>query len=136
MTIEKIIIVGGGTAGWMTAAALGHLLEGSPTKITLVESEQIGTVGVGEATIPPIIAFNTMLGIDENEFVRETNATFKLGIEFVDWLELGHSYIHPFGDFGRDFDAIPFYQYWIHRSLAGENDDLFSYSLMVEACRR
>lgn len=120
----------------MAAAALGHLLEGSPTKITLVESEQIGTVGVGEATIPPIIAFNTMLGIDENEFVRETNATFKLGIEFVDWLELGHSYIHPFGDFGRDFDAIPFYQYWIHRNLAGENDDLFSYSLMVEACRR
>ncbi len=134
--LDHVVIVGGGTAGWMTAAALGHLLEGSPTKVTLVESEQIGTVGVGEATIPPIIAFNTMLGIDENEFVRETNATFKLGIEFVDWLELGHSYIHPFGDFGRDFDAIPFYQYWLHRNLAGEKDDLFSYSLMVEACRR
>jgi tryptophan 7-halogenase len=134
--LDQVIIVGGGTAGWMTAAALGHLLEGSPTKVTLIESEQIGTVGVGEATIPPIIAFNTMLGIDENAFVRETNATFKLGIEFVDWLELGHSYIHPFGDFGRDFDAIPFYQYWLHRNLAGEKDDLFSYSLMVEACRR
>jgi tryptophan 7-halogenase len=134
--LDQVVIVGGGTAGWMTAAALGHLLEGSPTKVTLVESEQIGTVGVGEATIPPIIAFNTMLGIDENAFVRETNATFKLGIEFVDWLEPGHSYIHPFGDFGRDFDAIPFYQYWLHRSLAGEKDDLFSYSLMVEACRR
>lgn len=134
--LDQVVIVGGGTAGWMTAAALGHLLEGSPTKVVLIESEQIGTVGVGEATIPPIIAFNTMLGIDENTFVRETNATFKLGIEFVDWLELGHSYIHPFGDFGRDFDAIPFYQYWLHRNLAGEKDDLFSYSLMVEACRR
>jgi len=134
--LDRVVIVGGGTAGWMAAAALGHLLEGSPTQVTLVESEAIGTVGVGEATIPPIIAFNTMLGIDEDEFVRQTNATFKLGIEFVDWLELGHSYIHPFGDFGRDFDAIPFYQYWLHRSLAGEKDDLFSYSLMVEACRR
>jgi len=134
--LDRVVIVGGGTAGWMAAAALGHLLEGSPTQVALVESEAIGTVGVGEATIPPIIAFNTMLGIDEDEFVRQTNATFKLGIEFVDWLELGHSYIHPFGDFGRDFDAIPFYQYWLHRSLAGEKDDLFSYSLMVEACRR
>ena len=134
--LDRVVIVGGGTAGWMAAAALGHLLDGSPTKVTLIESEVIGTVGVGEATIPPIIAFNTMLGIDENEFVRATNATFKLGIEFVDWLEKGHSYIHPFGDFGRDFDAIPFYQYWLHRSLAGEKDDLFSYSLMVEACRR
>lgn len=134
--LGKVVIVGGGTAGWMAAAALGHLLEGSPTKVTLIESEAIGTVGVGEATIPPIIAFNTMLGIDEDEFVRATNATFKLGIEFVDWYEKGQSYIHPFGDFGRDFDAIPFYQYWLHRSLAGKKDDLFSYSLMVEACRR
>ncbi|KEO89854.1 tryptophan halogenase [Erythrobacter longus] len=134
--LEHCVIVGGGTAGWMAAATLGHLLEGSPTKVTLIESEQIGTVGVGEATIPPIITFNTMLGIDEDEFVRETNATFKLGIEFVDWFERGQSYIHPFGDFGRDFDAIPFYQYWLHRNLAGTKDDLFSYSLMVEACRR
>jgi len=134
--LDRVVIVGGGTAGWMTAAALGKLLSGSPTKVTLIESEEIGTVGVGEATIPPIIAFNTMLGIDENEFVRATNATFKLGIEFVDWLEKGHSYIHPFGDFGRDFDAIPFYQYWLHRSLAGQKDDLFSYSLMVQACRQ
>ncbi|MDY7098092.1 MAG: tryptophan halogenase family protein [Pseudomonadota bacterium] len=134
--LDHIIIVGGGTAGWMAAAALGHVLEGAPTKVTLIESEAIGTVGVGEATIPPIITFNAMLGIDEDEFVRETNATFKLGIEFVDWLEKGQSYIHPFGDFGRDFDAIPFYQYWIHRNLAGHEDDLFDYSLMVQASRR
>ena len=134
--LDRVVIVGGGTAGWMTAAALGHVLEGSPTKVTLIESEAIGTVGVGDATIPPIIAYNQMLGIDENEFVRATNATFKLGIEFVDWLELGHSYIHPFGDFGHDFDAIPFYQYWLHRNLAGTKDDLFDYSLMVQASRR
>ena len=134
--LEHIVIVGGGTAGWMAAATLGHVLEGSPTKVTLIESEEIGTVGVGEATIPPIIAFNAMLGIDEDEFVRETNATFKLGIEFVDWHEKGHSYIHPFGDFGHDFDAIPFYQYWLHRALNGKDDDLFSYSLMVQACRQ
>ena len=134
--LDHIVIVGGGTAGWMAAATLGHVLEGSATSVTLIESEEIGTVGVGEATIPPIIAFNDMLGIDEDTFVRATNATFKLGIEFVDWLELGHSYIHPFGDFGCDFDAIPFYQYWLHRSREGITDDLFSYSLMVEACRQ
>jgi len=134
--LDNIVIVGGGTAGWMTAAALSNLLQGTPTKVTLIESEEIGTVGVGEATIPPIISYNDMLGIDENEFIRETKATFKLGIEFVDWYDKGASYIHPFGDFGIDFDAIPFYQYWFHRALAGEMDDLFSYSLMVEACRR
>ncbi|MEP1421123.1 MAG: tryptophan halogenase family protein [Erythrobacter sp.] len=133
---NQVVIVGGGTAGWMAAAALSHMLEGSPTKVALVESEEIGTVGVGEATIPPIIAFNEMLGIDENEFVRATNATFKLGIEFVDWAELGQSYIHPFGDFGRDFDAIPFYQYWFERAQTGKRDDLFSYSMMVEAARK
>ena len=133
--LERIVILGGGTAGWMAAAALGNVLEGTQTRVTLVESEDIGTVGVGEATIPPIISFNAMLGIDEDTFVRETNATFKLGIEFVDWLEKGHSYIHPFGDFGRDFDAIPFYQYWIHRALAGKRDDLFSYAMMVEAAK-
>ena len=134
--LDDIVIVGGGTAGWMAAAALGNVLQGTQTRVTLVESEEIGTVGVGEATIPPIISFNAMLGIDENTFIRETNATFKLGIEFVDWLEKGHSYIHPFGDFGRDFDAIPFYQYWLHRALAGKRDDLFSYALMVEAARK
>jgi len=134
--IESLIIVGGGTTGWMAAAALSTLLKGTGTQISLVESEEIGTVGVGEATIPPLIAFNQMLGIDENEFVRETQATFKLGIEFVDWYALGHSYIHPFGDFGIDFDVLPFYQYWANLNSRGLADDLFDYSLMVQACRQ
>lgn len=133
--IEKIVIVGGGTAGWMAAATLGCQLQNTGIEIDLIESEAIGTVGVGEATIPPIIMFNTMLGFDENTFVRETQATFKLGIEFNNWGGLGDSYIHPFGDFGIDFDAVPFYQYWINRYINGEVADLFDYSLMVKACR-
>ena len=83
--IENVIIVGGGTAGWMAAAALSRFMNNGVTRVTLIESEEIGTVGVGEATIPPIITFNRMLGINEDEFVRATNGTYKLGIEFVNW---------------------------------------------------
>lgn len=134
--IKKIIIVGGGTAGWMAAATLAHMLEGMNCEIMLIESELIGTVGVGEATIPPIIMFNEMLGIDENIFVQETQATFKLGIEFVNWKKLGHSYIHPFGDFGIDFDVRPFHQHWLNQRSKGFGRDLFDYSIMVQACRK
>jgi len=133
--IEKVIIVGGGTAGWMAAATLGSLLKNTGTKVQLVESEEIGTVGVGEATIPPIIMFNDMLGFDENTFVKETQATFKLGIEFNNWGGLGESYIHPFGDFGLEFDAVPFYHYWLNQQINGKSRDLFDYSLMVHACK-
>ncbi len=134
--IDRVLIVGGGTAGWMAAATLGLLLKDTSTELHLVESEAIGTVGVGEATIPPITMFNNMLGIDENTFVKETHATFKLGIEFNNWGALGESYIHPFGDFGIDFDVIPFYQYWVSQHLRGLGKDLFDYSLMVQACRQ
>ncbi|MBC6905383.1 tryptophan 7-halogenase [Saccharophagus sp. K07] len=110
--IQKLVIVGGGTAGWMTAAAFCHLFQDSPLQITLVESDAIGTVGVGEATIPHLRYFNERLGINEHEFMRATNATFKLGIMFSDWRKPGHSYIHPFGEFGFATSHGPFYHYW------------------------
>ncbi|WP_379920592.1 tryptophan halogenase family protein [Erythrobacter sp. R86502] len=119
--LNTIVIVGGGSAGWMTAAALSHAV-GNTCKITLIESEAIGTVGVGEATIPPIRHFNQRLGIDETTFVRETQGSYKLGIEFVDWGKLGHSYFHPFGQYGAEFDQVPFYHHWMREHLAGRTD--------------
>ena len=124
--IRRVVIAGGGTAGWMTAAALSNALK-AHCAITLIESDAIGTVGVGEATIPPIRIFNETLGIDENEFVKATQGSFKLGIEFVDWSKLGHRYFHPFGTHGRDFDYIPLHQYWLDahaRGVAPPLDDL------------
>lgn len=126
--IQKIVIVGGGSAGWMTAAALANDL-GQNCEITLIESEAIGTVGVGEATIPPIRYFNQRLGIDEATFVRETNGSFKLGIEFIDWSRKGHAYFHPFGHYGVEFDSVPFYQYWMREHLNGDPTPIDEYSM-------
>ena len=134
--IRDIVIVGGGTAGWMTAAALAKIISTQTHKVTLVESEEIGTVGVGEATIPAILLFNKLLDIDEDEFVRETNATFKLGIEFVDWRRLGHTYFHNFGLFGAEItNGAPFIHYWLRWLQAGGDPDVMRFSSEGEAAR-
>lgn len=132
--IRDIVIVGGGTAGWMTAAALGQVLRNSGIKITLVESEMIGTVGVGEATIPAIRQFNSVLGLNEDEFVRETGGTFKLGIQFVDWYKKNHSYYHPFGNIGTRIESIAFQHYWQRLFNLGKTFPLENFSLNIQAC--
>ena len=133
--LQDFVIVGGGTAGWMAAAALAKCA-GTQHRITLVESEEIGTVGVGESTIPPIQLFNRMLGIDEDEFVRETNATFKLGIEFVDWRRVGTRYFHNFGLLGADLHTgISFNQYWLRWAQSGGDPDQLKFSAEAEAAR-
>jgi tryptophan halogenase len=112
----------------MTAAALSNVLTQGCT-IALIESEEIGTVGVGEATIPPIRTFNQMLGIDEAEFMKRTQASFKLGIEFVNWGRAGHRYFHPFGPHGRAFDVVPVHQHWLLAKAAGETAGFDEHSM-------
>src|SRR3990167_3474707 len=132
--IDTIVIVGGGTSGWMTAAALAKVLRGK-YKIQVVESDEIGTVGVGEATIPMIRRFNQVLEIDEDEFLRETQGTFKLGIEFVNWGRPGERYMHGFGVFGQDLWTVGFDQYWQRMHQAGKALDLEAYSINRMAAR-
>ncbi len=117
--IARVVIVGGGTAGWMAAAAFSRFLNNGRREIVLVESDAIGTVGVGEATIPPLITYNRMLGINENVFLKATRGTFKLGIEFVDWGRVGDRYFHPFGSYGHDINGISFHQLWLREVARG-----------------
>jgi tryptophan halogenase len=130
-----IVIAGGGTAGWVAAAILARFL-GDCATITLVESDEIGTVGVGEATIPQIHNLLIGLGLDQHEFLQRTNASFKLGIEFVDWLRKGTSYIHSFGQVGRGVGLIPFRQLWLRGRGLGVAGDYGQYSFNVAAARQ
>lgn len=129
--IKKIVIVGGGTAGWMSASLLVKLF-GKHTNITLIESEDIGTVGVGEATIPPIQVFNNVLGLKEDEFLKATQGTFKLGIQFENWGKLGDKYMHAFGAIGRQIGMVNFHHYWLRAQreglVKGKENTLWDYS--------
>ena len=130
--ITSVVIAGGGSAGWMTAAALSNALPGR--RITLIESEEIGIVGVGEATIPPIKQFNHRLGLDEFEFIRRTKGSYKLGIQFVDWAETGRRYFHPFGTYGRAFDFAHLLWFWHQAWREGKaSSSLDEYCMAWEA---
>ncbi|MEM9938697.1 MAG: tryptophan halogenase family protein [Pseudomonadota bacterium] len=133
MGIKKIVIVGGGTAGWMAAAALSRLKSGAPLDIQLIESEQIGTVGVGEATIPPFVEFNQLLSIDEPTLLAAVQGTFKVGIQFENWGKLGDSYIHPFGNYGYEIGGISFHQIWRKLRQDGDRRPIQAFNLETMA---
>ena len=140
--IQKIVIVGGGTAGWMAASMLAKTLEGNSTgdkanriDITLIESDEIPIIGVGEATIPPIQLFNDYLGLDEDEFLRQTRGSFKLGIQFNNWGRLGDKYMHAFGTTGRPLGGVDFHHYWLKAGMEGGTSDLWDYSFNDKVAR-
>ena len=132
--MKKVVIAGGGTAGWVAAAALAKQL-GKLLDVVLVESDQIGTVGVGEATIPPMRVFHSLLGIDEQEFMRATEATFKLGISFKNWGQVGDHYFHPFGITGQSSFLADFQHFWLHGKSKGINAEFGEYSLEAQAAK-
>ena len=132
--IKKIVILGGGTAGWMSAALLQKVF-GKVLNIVLVESKEIGTIGVGEATIPAIKQFNNALGIKEDDFLRETKSTMKLGIQFENWGKLGDCYMHAFGDIGTNLALCPFHHFWLKAGLSGVPNNLWNYSLNYQVAK-
>ncbi len=135
LSIKHVVIAGGGTAGWMTAAALSKLL-GSNIKVTLIESDAIATVGVGEATIPPIKNFHKLLGINEQEVMRATRATFKLGISFENWGQVNDKYIHSFGATGKECWAGEFHHFWLHGKSKGHTDEFGEYCFELQAAKQ
>ena len=133
MAIDNIVIVGGGTAGWMAAAALSRLTTGKRVAVTLIESEAIGTVGVGEATIPPFVEFNKLLEVDEREMMAACQASFKLGIQFVNWRRQGDSYIHPFGQYGYEIGGVSFHHAWHRLRQTGDKRPIQVFNLETMA---
>jgi tryptophan halogenase len=131
--IRRIVIVGGGTAGWMAAAAFTSLLDLRGLKIFLIESDEIGTVGVGEATIPPLMAFNHMIGVREDDFLAASQGTFKLGIEFVDWGAEGERYFHPFSPHGQDYRGVHFHQLYLRESKRRSLPEIDEWSMSAVA---
>jgi len=132
LAIRKVIIVGGGTAGWMTAALLSKTY-GDKLSITLIESDEISTVGVGEATIPHIQVFNRLIGVDENDFLKATQGTFKLGIQFCDWGAPGDRYIHAFGPIGQHVGWLYPHQYWLKARQLGRTTSMDAYCIGAQA---
>ena len=126
--LKKIVILGGGTSGWIAASMLAAHFKRERCEIELIESDEISSVGVGESTIPPVVRLINRLGIDEAEFIRETQACYKLGIKFVDWRTKNQSYFHPYGALGKRIDAQDFYQCWLKATMAGEQYDLQDFS--------
>jgi len=135
LSIKEVVIVGGGTAGWMVASALSILLRDPTIRLRLVESEEIGTVGVGEATIPHIRYFNQLLGLNETDFLRKTNATFKLGIEFVNWGQIGDKYFHSFSPYGYNMDGIHFHHFWLRHAQKPGAPSFDEYNLQALAAK-
>ena len=131
----EVVIVGGGTAGWMTAAGLSAMMKHPICNVRLVESDAIGTVGVGEATLPHLRDFNKAVGIIESDFMRRTNATFKLGIEFLDWGFLGSHYLHPFGAHGAPRGGVGFHNQWVRARRNGRDYDIGDFSYPIVASR-
>jgi tryptophan 7-halogenase len=126
--LSRIVIVGGGTSGWLAAAMLRHHLKREVCEIELIESDELGTIGIGESTVPPFVGLLNRLGIDEREFVRATESTYKLGIQFVGWHQQTDTYFHPFGTIGRAVDTHDFYQCWLKARALGDRSSLQDFS--------
>ena len=132
--IRKVVIAGGGTAGWMAAAAISKIL-GKVLDITLIESDEIGTVGVGEATIPPLVTFHRLLNIKEQDFMAATQGTFKLGISFEGWRNVGENYFHSFGETGHDHWTAGFQHFWLKDRERGSREEFGNYCLELKAAQ-